>query len=132
LILTNHPNSLREIVDKAIAKSGGVSQPMIQVEMVPLMLDLVRRGVGYTVLPYCAIHEPFLARLVAAAPIRGLRVSWVIVTSKERALSSATRRFIECVRQQALSRVEDASWRTAKVATESTRAPSAARSPRAA
>jgi len=114
LIQTSYPNSLRQIVDKAIGKAGGVSQPMIQVEMVPLMLDLVRRGVGYTVLPYCAIHEPFLVHLVSAAPVRGLRVSWAIVTSKERATSTASRRFIDCLRQQALARVEDGSWRTAR------------------
>jgi len=118
LIQTSHPNSLRQIVDKAIARAGGLSQPMIQVEMVPLMLDLVRRGVGYTVLPYCAIHEPFLAHLVAAAPVRGLRISWAIVTSKERAISTATRRYVDCLRQQAMARVEDGTWRTARPAPE--------------
>jgi LysR family transcriptional regulator, nitrogen assimilation regulatory protein len=114
LIQTSYPNSLRQIVDKALAKIGGSTQPMIQVEMVPLMLDLVRRGVGYTVLPYCAIHEPFLGGQVSAAPIRGLRVSWAIVTSKERAMSTATRRFIECLRREAAARIEDGSWKTAQ------------------
>jgi LysR family transcriptional regulator, nitrogen assimilation regulatory protein len=114
LVLTNHPNSLREIVDKAVEKAGGASQPMIQVEMVPLMLDLVRRGVGFTVLPYCAIHEPFLAHLVSAAPVRGLRASWAIVCSKERAISTAARRFIDCLRAQATACLDDGTWRTGR------------------
>jgi len=118
LVQTSYPNSLRQIVDKAIGQAGGAPPPMIQVEMVPLMLDLVRRGVGYTVLPYCAIHEPFLGHLVSAAPVRGLRVSWAVVTSKERAISTATRRFVDCLREQALARVEDGTWRTARAAPE--------------
>lgn len=114
MIQTSYPNSMRQIVDKAMAKLGIESRPAVQADMVPLMLDLVRLGVGFTVLPYCAIHEPLQQGLVSASPIKGLRMTWVLATSQERATTSAARRLMETLRGHARELVRDGTWRTAK------------------
>lgn len=89
LILTAYPNSLRLIVDRAMAKRNLSVEPVLEADMIAMMFDLIRRGVGYTVLPYSAVHEPLMQRYVSACPIRGLRIEWVTARSRERSSTAA-------------------------------------------
>jgi hypothetical protein len=45
-------------------------------------------------------------------------VSWAIVTSKECAISAATRHFVDCLRDLALARMDDGTWKSARLAAE--------------
>lgn len=117
LILTSYPNSLRQIIDRAAAKAGAEVKVRLEVDMSPLMLDMVRRGLGYAVLPYCAVHEPLQAGLVSVGQVRGLRIRWVLAHSRERSLSLGARRLIDTVLGETRQMVATGQWPTAKLAT---------------
>lgn len=114
LILTAYPNSLRLIVDRALAKRSLSVEPVMEADMVSMMFDLIRRGVGYTVLPYSAVHEPLMQRYVSACPIRGLRIKWVTAQSRERSSTAAVLRANEAFATVTDQQIAAGEWRTAR------------------
>jgi LysR family nitrogen assimilation transcriptional regulator len=115
LVLTGYPNSLRQIVDQAAAAAGTIARARIEVDMATLMLDLVRCGLGYAVLPYCAIDDGLKAGLISAAPVLGMRINWLVATSRERAQSIASARLIELIFSEARQLVSSGRWLTAEL-----------------
>jgi LysR family transcriptional regulator, nitrogen assimilation regulatory protein len=115
LILTSYPNSLRMLVDRALADQGLQVAPVAEADMVSLMLDLIRRGMGYTVLPYSAVDEPLRQRSVRAARIRGLSIAWVTAWSLERAHTLARRAAIEQVADLCRRKVKEGQWAFAEL-----------------
>ena len=114
LILTPAPNSLRRILDRALAGEGRACRPVVQAENVSLMIDLIDRGLGYTVLPYCAVDHLVRAGAVSTAKIKGLDISWVVATSGERRVSTASRVFAGLVVEQAQLLVSTGEWKMAR------------------
>lgn len=119
LILTSFPNSLRQLVDRAAAEAKVEARARVEVDMSSLMLDLVRRGLGYAVLPYCAAHELLQSELVTASPIKGLWIHWVVGSSRERTLTLGAQRLIETMFSEARLLVTTAQWPTARLAAAS-------------
>lgn len=115
LILTSYPNSLRTIVERAAAAAGCKVNACVEVDTSPLMLDLVGQGLGYAVLPYCAIHTPLKAKQLSACPVRGLTISWVAAFSRERTLSVAGSRLLEIIQLEVGQLIAGNQWPTAKV-----------------
>ena len=113
LILTSYPNSLRTIVDRAAQDAGAEIKVSVEVDMSALMLDLVRQGLGYAVLPYCAVHVPLQAGLVSACPVRNLRISWIAAYSRERSLSTAAKHLMTILSSEAEQLVKTNQWPTA-------------------
>lgn len=113
LILTPFPNSLRRAVDEILVRAGKVTVPSIEVETNSLMTSLTRLGLGYCVLPYSGVHEMLQRADVSAAPIRGERWGWVTAVSRDRALSTATKKLVEMIRDEARHLVEGGTWHTA-------------------
>jgi LysR family nitrogen assimilation transcriptional regulator len=114
LILTPYPNSLRQIVDSALARHKIRRDPVAEADMVSMMLDLVRRGLGHTVLAYCAIHEELQTRSISASPIRGLKIEWVICQSRERPETAAIRAARGALLDTAMSQWASGQWLLAK------------------
>jgi len=56
LILPARPNRLRLIVDAALAESADATR-IVEVDSLPAIVALVRRGLGWTVLPYSSVIE---------------------------------------------------------------------------
>src|SRR5690606_22302308 len=102
LILTTYPNSLRQIVDRAARSARVECKVSMEVEMSALMIDLAMQGLGYVVLPACAAVTPLKSGLIAAAPVAGLRISWVVAHSKERALSTAAQYLLKIITSEAM------------------------------
>ena len=115
LIVTPPMNSLRRMVDAALTRRGLAANPILEANMGPLMMRLIAGGVGSTVLPYSAIREEVDRREVSAAPIRGLRISWLIATARDRPLSLAARTVIDVVRDEVRGAVSRGEWLTAKL-----------------
>lgn len=115
LILTAYPNSLRQIVDRQLADAGIQHPPVLEADMVPMMLDLVRRGVGYAVLPCSAIQDQLLERRIKASPIRGALIEWVVVRSRERPDAASLRAAIDAIREIAESQVRGGHWPTSSL-----------------
>jgi len=116
LVLTSYPNSLRTIVDRAAAAEQVEVKVRVEVDMSPLMLDLVRQGLGFAVLPYCAVHELLKANLVSACPVKNLRIEWLIAHSRERALSTAASHLLAMLKAEAEQLTTTGQWPTAILA----------------
>jgi LysR family transcriptional regulator, nitrogen assimilation regulatory protein len=116
LVVTPPRNSLRQLVDRALGARGLTARPVLEATMHPLLLKLVANGFGYTVLPYCSIREPLAERFVSGAPIRGLRISWLIATVRDRPLSLAVRTVAAVVEEEARAAIARGEWLTAKLA----------------
>lgn len=116
LILTARPNGLRLVVDRALGHLGSEGNVAFEVETLLLAIQLAQLKQGFTVFPYCAIDEYIQRGVVSAAPIEGMRMSWAMAYSRERALSTAARLFMECVQARSKEKVLAGMWPTATLA----------------
>lgn len=113
LILTPFPNGLRRAVDEILVKAGRVAEPKVEVDTNSLMTSLTKIGAGYCVLPYSGVHDLLQRKEVSAAPIRNARWGWVTAVSRERAMSTATKKLIEMISEEATFLISSSIWRTA-------------------
>lgn len=116
LILPGRPNMIRVQVERAVAETGGAYQRRIDAEALPLCVELVRRGLGFTVMPYSAIHENALigADLVAA-PIEDVDITWALCANRLRSHSVSVQRVSSALRNFIVARVEAGDWPHAKI-----------------
>jgi len=115
LILTPFPNGLRRAVDEILVREGRISEPKLEVDTNSLMTSLTKMGAGYCVLPYSGVHELLVREEVSAAPIRNERWGWVIAVSRERAMTTATRKLIETIVDEARTLTKKGIWKTASL-----------------
>jgi LysR family transcriptional regulator, nitrogen assimilation regulatory protein len=116
LILTSSPNSLRSIVDEALAKQGLQAQARFEADSAAMSVSLIERGLGYTVLPFSGVHEALERGQVSASPLRGLRIQWVVARSRERAQTVAAERAVAMLAALCSEAVAQEAWRCAKLA----------------
>jgi len=69
LILPAAPNRLRLIVDGMLAGLDPSRLRIIEVDSLPALTGLVKRGVGCTLLPYSAVHEEVMREELAVTPV---------------------------------------------------------------
>ncbi|KRB80660.1 hypothetical protein ASE00_16615 [Sphingomonas sp. Root710] len=93
LILTSPPNSMRLLVDHAAQRLNLSLNVIMNVNSIPLLIDLVGDGLGYTALPFSAIQGLEKSGKFVCAPLKQMSYSWTISNSRERPLSAAGRRF---------------------------------------
>lgn len=115
LMVTLRPNSVRALVEAALARVGRTLAPVLEANATSVMLQMVTAGEGYTVLPYSALHESLAAGRVSAAPVADLRMSWAIAYSRERTLSRAGRELTRLLRQVAQQAIERGDWVSAEM-----------------
>ena len=113
LVLTPFPNSLRRAVDGILLQAGNAPTPEIEVDTNGLMIELTKSGAGYCVLPYSGVHDLLIKGEVSAAPIRNVQWGWVIAVSRERAMSTATRKMIDIVTDECRTLIRNDVWKTA-------------------
>ena len=115
LILTTKPNSLRRMVDRALYQHK--LRPHIQVEAntLPLMTDLVARGLGFTVLPSCSVLGLVKAGRVSASPLAGLRITWTVARPANRNLGIAGRLLLDIIFRTTFDLVEQGAWPLAQI-----------------
>lgn len=80
LILPARPNRLRLIVDSLLAEADVES--ILEVDSLPPIIDLVRRGTGWTVLPYSTIAGDVLRKDVSAWPLTSPRLVRVLLLAR--------------------------------------------------
>lgn len=88
LILTSAPNSVHLLVEAAAAKGNERLNVIAEVNYVPVLIDLILAGAGYTLLPYSAVHELLAKREVTVLRINELAYTWVTATQKHKPLST--------------------------------------------
>ncbi len=115
LILTSRPNSLRLIVENALAAAQLPLRIVIDGNSTAAMVDLVAQGIGCSVLPYCAADSGLRQGRLSAAPIEGLHVAWTMIYSRERGLSPVGTLVRDMLQEMVRLRVGAGQWPNARV-----------------
>jgi LysR family transcriptional regulator, nitrogen assimilation regulatory protein len=110
LILPGRPNLVRKSVDSYLKRHGQKFRRAADAETLQLCLSLVKDGLGYTVMPYCAMHEfPQVAEL-SSTPIKGLFITWSMYVSQARRHSAGVRTTARSLQHMMLSLVDQGKW----------------------
>lgn len=115
LILPGRPNVISANVENAMRRAGHRYKNRFEAETLTLCLELTRRGLGYTVMPYSALHKRLdeYAELTAA-PIKGLAVSWHLYVNRARTHSVAARSVVQMLQRFVSSIIASKEWQFAK------------------
>jgi LysR family transcriptional regulator, nitrogen assimilation regulatory protein len=112
LLFYRPPNYLRLMVETALRRRSLVFHVTVELETMPLMLELIERGAGYTVLPPSTIAGR--ASGIKAAPIRGLSVTWTLGLNRDRASWPAVRALDVMIREQADTLIKNGTWKASR------------------
>jgi LysR family transcriptional regulator, nitrogen assimilation regulatory protein len=78
LILPNRTHSLRMLIERAVAESGGDLNVAVQVDGYATTKALVAAGLGYTILPYSSVQGEIEDGELTAVPLRKPALSWTL------------------------------------------------------
>jgi LysR family nitrogen assimilation transcriptional regulator len=100
LIIPSRPHAMRMSVENALASVDRKIRVAHEIECIPAVIDLVRQGHGFGVLPMNAVKSTQWAGEVRALPIGHppLTTSLSIATSAQRPRSPLMRKAIDCIR----------------------------------
>lgn len=103
LVLPSRPHGLRMKIDRTAANAGVSLHVAFEIDGLNAILDLVLRGVGCTILTPPALHNFGGIADLAVLPIVEPTISStaVVVCSKDRPRTNATRRLLRIIREQA-------------------------------
>jgi LysR family nitrogen assimilation transcriptional regulator len=101
LIIPSRPHALRMSVENALASVDRKIRVAYEIECIPAVIDLVRQGHGFGVLPMNAVKSTQWAKEVRALPIGSppLTTSLSIATSAQRPRSPLMRKAIDVIRE---------------------------------
>lgn len=93
LILPSPPHALRNMVDRAAARTERTPRVVAETNSMTVQRKLVETGAGYTVLPITAVSDEISSGALSAAPLRGeeLRRRLVLAVPSTRRLAPAVR-----------------------------------------
>jgi len=114
IILISRKNQLRLAAEQAMARYDLDFRPFLEVEGEPLTLDLVKKGIGYTITPFCAIQAELKSGQLCGAPIQGLTITWALGVNRVRAHAPAVRELISLIQQAVDDRVASGTWRSVR------------------
>jgi LysR family nitrogen assimilation transcriptional regulator len=100
LIIPSRPHSIRMSVENALAGVDRKIRVAHEIECIPAVIDLVRQGHGFAVLPFNAVKSTPWGDEVSVKPIVApvLKTSLSLATSAHRPKSPLQRRAIEVIR----------------------------------
>jgi LysR family nitrogen assimilation transcriptional regulator len=100
LIIPSRPHAMRMAVENALASVDRKIRVAHEIESIPAVIDLVRQGHGFGVLPLNAVKSTQWADEVIVKPIGSpiLKISLSIATSAQRPRSPLVRKAIEVIR----------------------------------
>lgn len=100
LIIPGRPHAMRMAVENALASVDCKIRIAHEIECIPAVIDLVRQGHGFGVLPMNAITSTQWADEVLVKPIQSpvLKISLSIATSAQRPKNSLMRKAIDVIR----------------------------------
>ncbi|HEY0835235.1 MAG TPA: LysR family transcriptional regulator [Azospirillum sp.] len=111
LLLPARPHRLRLLVDQAFAGRDLQCEPVIEVDALPALIELVRMGEGCTLLPFSCVHALVRSGALSAATVTPtIRRSLVLARPPDRIPTPATealeREVLAFIRAQA----DDLHW----------------------
>lgn len=113
LVLPEEKQGLRMMMEQEAARLGISIRLALEVSAWPLLTDTARRGLGYSILPFAAVHDMVNRGEVVALPIVSpeLARKLVLITPADRPASVATRKLADMIRQQVSLHVRQGAWK---------------------
>lgn len=113
MILPGPKQGLRKLLDEAARKAGIELRLVVEAEALATLRDLVARNLGYTVLPYSAVHEQVQTKVLRAAPIARptLNRKLELTRSIVRPTTNAAHRFADSLKAEVLHLMGKGLWR---------------------
>ena len=105
LILTPSPNSLRIVVDRALAALSLRPQVLAEIESFEMALELILLRLGRSVFPFSAVQRAVELGWVDALPIDGMSITWIAATVRGKPPGAATQALHTALTAQAQRRV---------------------------
>lgn len=107
-------NHLRWRAETELARRGLALDIAVEVEGNEVMLDLVHRGLGYTLQPFCGIQERLRTGRLSGAPVEDMSVTWTLGVSQARPNAPAVRELERMVREAVDERVDSGEWQVVR------------------
>ena len=85
----------------------------MEANTLPLMTDLVRAGVGYTVLPASGVQHLLKQNQVSATPVKDFSITWLAARPKNRSIGLAALRFYDMLREIGQQMIKEGALRPA-------------------
>jgi LysR family transcriptional regulator, nitrogen assimilation regulatory protein len=117
LILPGRPNVISAHVENAMRRAGQRFINRFEAETLPLCFELTRRGLGYTVMPYSALHGKLDTHELSAAPIAKLNVNWHLFVNRSRNYAVSTRQVVGMLQSHVAETIKSGRWRFAEQST---------------
>lgn len=112
LILPSESNGLRQLIDVACAAKGIRLEPRLLIDALGLLKELVRRGMGYTLMPISAVVPEVKAGEFWTIPLAEPKLLRAMVLARvaDRPLSTAGRHLRETVVDEVRRLVSSGAW----------------------
>jgi LysR family nitrogen assimilation transcriptional regulator len=110
LILPSHPSTIRVLAEEAAAKRSMPLNVLTEINDIPLIVELVRAGGGFTLVPYSAVHDVVSEKKVLATELRCVCCAWDITHLREKPFSPAARCAYELLREIVAKRIRVENW----------------------
>jgi LysR family transcriptional regulator, nitrogen assimilation regulatory protein len=110
LIVPRHASGSRAALQASLAAQKRSFSPYLEVETVGLSVELAKAGLGYLVLPFCAVQKEMASGVLAARPIAGLTCQWTVVWSAERAFTAAPRKLVQLIAETTSELSRNGRW----------------------
>ncbi|MES2878538.1 MAG: LysR family transcriptional regulator [Pseudomonadota bacterium] len=110
LVLPGKPNVARVQLEHALERKGMTFSIAVETDTLSLNLDLVSRGVGFTVVPACSLHGHGLGDTISWAPIKGQYVTWALCENEDRLHSTAMQEGRKLAMRTVMEALEKEVW----------------------
>lgn len=111
MVMFGRRNKVRVALEQLLGRQSLSLTPALEVEGQPLALELVRQGLGYTVLPNCAAQAEIASGRLSGAPIAGLTIEWVLGVNRARAGAPAVAALTGLLRELVSAQIARGLWR---------------------
>jgi LysR family transcriptional regulator, nitrogen assimilation regulatory protein len=115
LIIPGRPNTLRLILESAMAEKKLPLTLAFEGNAPHTVLGAVEAGLGFTALPFCSAYRLFGERRLSLAPIKNIEVSWSFIQARDQPLSTAGERMKAMLREIVAEQVSSGQWKLARV-----------------
>jgi LysR family nitrogen assimilation transcriptional regulator len=101
-ILPSHAHGLRELVEDTIGPEGIKIRVRMETDSYRIQKEAVANGLGFTILPYAAMHDEVRSGALRAAPIKEPRIirSLVVATNSTIPMKQATQKLREMLLEE--------------------------------
>ncbi|WP_028035406.1 LysR substrate-binding domain-containing protein [Chelativorans sp. J32] len=112
LILPSHPHGLRVLVESLLGARKIYPNVEYEIDSLSAVVNMVERGVGYTILPYASVNSKVEDGALRVTSIIEPRMTrhLVLATSTQRPVTNATRMLAKMVTQLVRDLVREGVW----------------------